>query len=153
MKHFWNRTIQICTWWWSLFPAATCSLTWDEWAASGTKSRNKIVKVNFNSFTISEPHARFYAAQIVLAFEYLHHLDLIYRDLKPENIMVDTQGYLKVNYDIKFHLDSINVHLIQITDFGFAKCVKAESRTYTMCGTPEYLAPEIILYKVNFDVT
>ena len=71
--------------------------------------------------------ARVYIAQIVLIFDYLHNKNIIYRDLKPENILIHKSGFLK------------------LTDFGFAKIV--EGRTYTLCGTPEYLAPEIILNK------
>jgi serine/threonine protein kinase len=68
---------------------------------------------------------QFYGAQIASVFEYLHSKDIVYRDLKPENIMISEDGYLK------------------LIDYGFAKVVK--KRTYTICGTPEYIAPEILL--------
>lgn len=75
----------------------------------------------------TNPITRFYAAEIFLAIEYLHSQDIIYRDLKPENLLLDKSGHIK------------------ITDFGFAK--KISDRTWTLCGTPEYLAPEIIQSK------
>ncbi len=75
----------------------------------------------------SEPTARFFAAHVVLGFECMHKKDYVYRDLKPENLLIGADGYLK------------------ITDFGFAK--KVTSKTYTLCGTPEYLAPEIVSNK------
>jgi len=72
-----------------------------------------------------EPTSRFYAACVVLGFEHMHKKNIIYRDLKPENLLLDDKGYLKV------------------TDFGFAKV--CTDRTYTLCGTPDYLAPEMVL--------
>ena len=71
-------------------------------------------------------HACFYAMEVVLLFERLHHNDIIYRDLKPENVLLTEDGHLK------------------ITDFGFAKQLTNEQMTFTLCGTPEYLAPEMI---------
>lgn len=68
--------------------------------------------------------AVYYAAQIVLAVEYLHNQNIVYRDLKPENILIDKYGNVKM------------------TDFGFAKVVP--ETTWTLCGTPDYLAPEVV---------
>lgn len=73
------------------------------------------------------PVAKFYAAEVCLALEYLHANEIIYRDLKPENILLDRNGHIK------------------ITDFGFAKYVP--DVTYTLCGTPDYIAPEVISTK------
>jgi len=73
---------------------------------------------------LSNAASCFYAANVVCAFEYLHKQKIIYRDLKPENLMVDAHGFLK------------------IVDFGFAK--RVFGRTYTLCGTVDYLAPETV---------
>ena len=78
--------------------------------------------------TFPVPQTTFYLAHIITIFEYLHSKNIVYRDLKPENILINKNGYLK------------------LTDFGFAKILENE-KTYTLCGTPEYLAPEIILNK------
>ena len=64
----------------------------------------------FFPYDFSEPHSRFYAAQIVLAFEYLHYLDIIYRDLKPENLLIDSQGYLKVCQGRRYWPSCIHIH-------------------------------------------
>lgn len=80
-----------------------------------------------NEGRFSENRTKFYVAQLALALQHLHSLDIIYRDLKPENILLDRRGY------------------ICITDFGLSKAmVKNPDDAKTFCGTPEYLAPEIL---------
>ncbi|KAJ2744302.1 cAMP-dependent protein kinase catalytic subunit [Coemansia sp. BCRC 34301] len=73
------------------------------------------------------PVAKFYAAEVLLALEYMHARNIIWRDTKPENILLDNLGHVK------------------LTDMGFAK--KVVDRTWTLCGTPDYLAPEVIQAK------
>ncbi|TDL23111.1 kinase-like protein [Rickenella mellea] len=71
-----------------------------------------------------DPVAKFYAAEVALALNHLHSLNIIYRDLKPENVLLGQDGHIK------------------IADFGFAKL--CPNTTWTLCGTPDYLAPEIV---------
>lgn len=74
---------------------------------------------------IGEENAKFYALVVADTLAYMHHHNVIFRDLKPENILIDADGYPN------------------IIDFGFAKVT--EENTYTFCGTPNYVAPEIVL--------
>jgi len=73
----------------------------------------------------TEERTMFYAAEILCGIECLHQHGIMYRDLKPENVMLDADGHIK------------------LTDFGLSK-KENQGKTYTFCGTPEYLAPEII---------
>lgn len=84
-----------------------------------------------------EKTAQFYAAEIIIALEYLHSIGIIYRykklyikflyrDLKPENVLIDSDGHIK------------------LADFGLSKCMNSGQPTFSFCGTPDYLAPEII---------
>ena len=95
-----------------------------------------------NDTKFHEEKMRFYVCQIILAIEYLHKNDIIYRDLKPENILLDKKGNIK------------------LTDFGLSKILESQKnnilfcnkKAYTICGTPEYLAPEILL-NVGYDAS
>ena len=73
---------------------------------------------------------KFYVMELILALDFLHKNNMVYRDLKPENILLDTKGHIK------------------LTDFGLSKILETEDdKAYTICGTPQYLAPEVILKK------
>ncbi|XP_075462627.1 cGMP-dependent protein kinase 2 isoform X1 [Ascaphus truei] len=77
--------------------------------------------------SFDEPTAKFCIGCVTEAFEYLHQIGVMYRDLKPENLLLDSEGYVK------------------LVDFGFAKKILSGQKTWTFCGTPEYVAPEVIL--------
>ncbi|CAF1309759.1 unnamed protein product [Adineta steineri] len=76
---------------------------------------------------LTELQAKFYAAQIVMALDYLHGCKIVYRDLKPENIVLTCHGYIK------------------LIDLGLAKLIRGYSETF--CGTPHYIAPEILMHR------
>ncbi len=80
--------------------------------------------------------SQFYIGQMILAIEYLHYHKIVYRDLKPENVMINHLGYAK------------------LIDMGTAKIIiEKPARTYTVIGTPHYMAPEVLLNKgYSFDV-
>jgi serine/threonine protein kinase len=78
----------------------------------------------------SEDRTRLYTAELVLAIEYLHSINLVHRDLKPENVLFDEKGHCR------------------LTDFGLAKSdMGGDDTTTTFCGTPEYMAPEMVQRK------
>ena len=92
-----------------------------------------IIMRHIGAFTSSDAH--FYIGSLILVLQYLHERDIIYRDLKPDNVMVDTEGYIK------------------LIDFGTAKQI--QNRTFTLLGTPHYMAPEVIIgkgYNKNADL-
>ena len=86
----------------------------------------ELYKHFLNNKRFPEEVVKFYALQIALAIAHLHEQGIIHRDLKLENILIDKDGYLK------------------IIDFGLAKILKDDETTRTLCGTPEYLAPEMV---------
>lgn len=94
---------------------------------------NTVKRCQAGGFEMSA--VKFYSANVILAFKHLHSKGIAYRDLKPENLLMDSKGYLKM------------------IDFGFAKKFpfmkngQKQDKTYTLCGTPEYLAPEIVMSK------
>uniref|UniRef100_A0A673H8F1 protein kinase C n=1 Tax=Sinocyclocheilus rhinocerous TaxID=307959 RepID=A0A673H8F1_9TELE len=92
-----------------------------EYAAGGD------LMIHIHADVFSEPRATFYAACVVLGLQFLHEHEIVYRDLKLDNLLLDTEGFVK------------------IADFGLCKeGMGYQDRTSTFCGTPEFLAPEVL---------
>ena len=91
--------------------------------ASGIPVHAVLYFMNLHFQRFPEKVAKFYAAEVAIALNYLHRLDIAHRDLKLENILLGADGHIKV------------------ADFGFAK--RFSTSTWTYCGTPDYVAPEV----------
>ncbi|KAJ1867979.1 Serine/threonine-protein kinase Sgk2 [Coemansia sp. RSA 989] len=90
----------------------------------------------------SENRARFYAAEITCALEYLHGMGVVYRDLKPENCLLDADGHVKI---VDFGLAKEVGPVVWRTEGSTLYSIEESGKTGTFCGTPEYLAPEVLL--------
>ncbi|XP_071193678.1 RAC-beta serine/threonine-protein kinase-like isoform X2 [Salvelinus alpinus] len=111
-----------------LFGSPSDNSSMEEMEVAMSKTRSKVLFFHLSRDRVfTEDRARFYGAEIVSALEYLHSRDVVYRDLKLENLMLDNDGHVK------------------ITDFGLCKEGITDGATMkTFCGTPEYLAPEVL---------
>ena len=78
---------------------------------------------------LSDGVAKFFVANVVLALEYLHERDIIHRDVKPENLVLGPDGYLT------------------LVDYGLSKDISQHPHSYTFCGTPDYIAPEVLMHQ------
>ena len=77
---------------------------------------------------MTESQAKFYFLEILVGLDYIHSRNIVYRDLKPENLLIDAEGHIK------------------IADFGLSKPVPhSKTYSYSFCGSPEYMAPEMLL--------
>ncbi|KUF79880.1 Serine/threonine-protein kinase AtPK2/AtPK19 [Phytophthora nicotianae] len=95
-----------------------------------TKIRHPfVIGLNYAFQTESKDATRFYMAEMILALEHLHGHGIIHRDLKPENVLISAEGHIK------------------LTDFGLAKEYVEGQELLTVCGTKEYMAPEMLLGK------
>lgn len=93
------------------------------------KTGGELYKYLSKQSRFNESVVKFYACQILLGLEYIHSLNIIYRDLKPENILLDENGNAV------------------LADFGISKVINSENNTKSFVGTPDYVAPEVILQK------
>lgn len=104
----------------------TCQDEVDLYCVMEYVAGGELFKVLVKRGQLPKAEACFYLSEVVQALCCLHTLGCLYRDLKPENVLLTAEGHVK------------------LADLGFAKLLSRDERTFTMCGTPEYIAPELI---------